>query len=86
MDPKIETMLNDQMNFEFYSSYIYMAMAAYCDSIDLNGFAHWFKTQVQEEMYHAIKFYNYIFDRGGAGIFYTDQRSRKRLEIRKSRF
>ena len=69
MDPKIEELLNDQMNFEFYSSYIYMAMAAYCDSIDLTGFAHWFKIQVQEEMYHATKFYNYIFDRGGRAYF-----------------
>ncbi len=69
MNPKIEAMLNDQMNFELYSSYIYMAMAAYCESIDLTGFSHWFKIQVQEEMYHATKFYNYIFDRGGRAFF-----------------
>ncbi len=69
MNGKIEKMLNDQMNFEFYSSYIYMAMAAYCDSVDLPGFSHWFKTQVQEEMYHAIKMYNYLIERGGRPFF-----------------
>lgn len=65
MNEKIEKMVNDQMNFEMYSAYIYMAMAAYCDSIDLSGFAHWFKIQVQEEMYHSIKMYNYLLERGG---------------------
>ena len=69
MNEKIEKMINDQMNFELYSSYIYMAMAAYCDSIDLEGFAHWFKMQVQEEMYHAIKMYNYLFERGARPFF-----------------
>ena len=69
MNNKIEEMLNDQMNFEFYSAYIYMAIAAYCDSLDLNGFAHWFKTQTQEEMYHATKMYNYILERGGRPFF-----------------
>jgi len=69
MNSKIEKMLNDQMNFEFYSAYIYMAMAAYCDSIDLGGFAHWFKIQTQEEMYHGTKFYHYILERGGRPFF-----------------
>ena len=66
---KIEKMINDQMNFEFYSSYIYMAMAAYCDSIDLTGFAHWFKIQVQEEMYLATKMYNFLLERNGRPYF-----------------
>ena len=69
MNEKIEKMINDQMNFEFYSAYIYMAMAAYCDSIDLQGFAHWLKVQVQEEMYHAFKMYNYLLDRNGRPFF-----------------
>ena len=69
MNEKIEKMINDQMNFEIYSAYIYMAMGAYCDSIDLEGFAHWFKTQAQEEMYHAIKMYNYVLERTGRPFF-----------------
>lgn len=69
MNEKIEKMINDQMNFEFYSAYIYKAMAAYCDSIDLPGFANWFKVQVQEEMYHAEKMYNYLLERRGRPFF-----------------
>jgi len=69
MNEKIESMINDQMNFELYSAYIYMAMAAYCESIDLTGFSHWFKVQTQEEMYHAIKMYTYLVERGGRPFF-----------------
>ena len=56
--------LNDQVNFEFYSSYIYLAMAAYAESIDLSGFANFFRVQAQEELFHAMKLYDYIFQKG----------------------
>ncbi len=69
MNDKIEKMLVDQMNFEMYSAYVYMAMAAYLDSIDMTGFAHWMKIQTQEEMYHSIKMYNYIVERGGRPVW-----------------
>lgn len=69
INDKIEKMINDQMNFEFYSAYIYKAMAAYCDSVDLKGFANWFKVQEQEENFHADKFYNFLLDRGGRPYF-----------------
>ncbi|MBU3102625.1 ferritin [Clostridium gasigenes] len=57
--------LNDQVNFEFYSSYTYLAMAAYTESIDLSGFANFFRVQAQEELSHALKFYEYIFQKNG---------------------
>ncbi|MFR1707314.1 MAG: ferritin [Clostridium sp.] len=57
--------LNDQVNFEFYSSYIYLAMAAYAESIDLSGFANFFRVQAQEELFHAMKLYDYIFQKNG---------------------
>ncbi|WP_317310924.1 ferritin [Clostridium thermobutyricum] len=57
--------LNDQVNFEFYSSYTYLAMAAYAESVDLSGVANFFRVQSQEEMSHAMKFYDYIFQKGG---------------------
>jgi ferritin len=69
MNEKIEKMINDQMNFEIYSAYIYKAMGAYCDSIDLDGFANWFKVQVEEEMFHAQKMYDYLLERGGRPFF-----------------
>ena len=60
--------LNNQMNAELYSSYLYLSMAAYYQSIDLKGFAHWMHCQAKEELFHGIKFYNYINERGGRAI------------------
>ncbi|MDA0525348.1 ferritin [Methanococcoides alaskense] len=56
--------LNGQINKEMYSAHLYMAMSAYSSNIGLSGFANWFMVQYQEEMLHAMKFYNYIIDQG----------------------
>jgi ferritin len=65
INEKVEKALNDQINAEVYSSYLYLAMSAYFSAIDLPGFANWMKSQAQEEMIHMIKMYNYIIERGG---------------------
>ncbi|WP_297629920.1 ferritin [uncultured Clostridium sp.] len=57
--------LNEQVNFEFYSSYTYLAMASYAESVDLSGVANFFRVQAKEELAHAMKFYDYIFQKGG---------------------
>lgn len=57
--------LNKQVNFEIYSAYIYLSMAAYCESIDLSGCANFFRVQSKEELDHAMKFYDYIFQKNG---------------------
>lgn len=57
--------LNDQIKEEIASAYIYLSMAAYCESINLPGFAHWMVGQSQEEWGHAMKFFDFIYDRGG---------------------
>lgn len=57
--------LNDQVNYEYYSEYVYLAMSSYCESEDLKGFANFFKVQAQEERFHATKFFNYIYQMGG---------------------
>ena len=62
---KMEEALNAQLNAEFYSSYLYLSMAAYFESIDLPGFSNWMRVQFQEEQFHSMKFYNYILERGG---------------------
>ncbi len=62
---KMQEALNAQLNGEYYSSYLYLSMSAYGESIDLKGFAHWFLIQTQEEMTHAMKLFNYIVDRKG---------------------
>ncbi|HBC88289.1 MAG TPA: ferritin [Lentisphaeria bacterium] len=62
---KIEAILNDQLSFELYSAYIYLAMAAHLKFMGLNGFANWMKVQAQEETVHGMGFYTFIIDRGG---------------------
>ena len=61
----MEKALNDQINAEYHSSYIYLAMAAYFESINMRGFANWMTVQAREEMVHVMKFYHYVFERGG---------------------
>jgi len=62
---KMEKAINDQIKEEFSSSYIYLSMAAYCDSANLKGFAEWFRMQATEENMHAFKLYDYLLERGG---------------------
>ncbi len=62
---KIEEALNGQLNAEFYSAYLYLSMAGYFESMNLKGFANWMHVQFQEEQFHAMKLYDYIFERGG---------------------
>jgi len=65
INEKIQNVINEQINKEFYSAYLYLSMSAYCDSINLPGFANWLNVQYQEEVSHALKFYNYLKERGG---------------------
>lgn len=57
--------LNEQINAESYSAYMYLSMAAYFEEIGLSGFANWMKVQYQEEAAHALKFFNYVTERNG---------------------
>jgi ferritin len=60
----MENALSEQLNHEFYSSFLYLAMSAYCNHIDFNGAAHWFKAQYHEEQMHATRIYNYLIEQG----------------------
>jgi ferritin len=57
--------INEQINAESYSAYMYLSMAAYFENLGLPGFANWMKVQYQEESAHALKFFNYLIDRNG---------------------
>jgi len=57
--------LNKHANAEFYSSYLYLSMSAYFQSLNLAGFASWMRVQAREELAHAMKFYDYVIERGG---------------------
>ncbi len=65
LNKKVEAALNEQLNREFYSAYLYLAMSAYFDSADLPGFAHFMNVQYQEEQSHAMRIFNYILSVGG---------------------
>lgn len=64
MHKELLTLLNDQINHEHYSSYLYLSMAAYFEAKNLGGFAHWMEVQSQEEYEHGMKFFEFIHDRG----------------------
>ncbi len=64
LSDKLKEELNKQLNREIYSAYLYMSMAAYSDANGLPGFSAWFQAQAAEELSHAMKFYNYMSDRG----------------------
>ncbi|MGB8219578.1 MAG: ferritin, partial [Methanoregula sp.] len=61
----LEEALNRQVNRELYSSYLYLAMSAYFETLNLKGFAGWMLVQSNEERTHAMKFYDYIIARQG---------------------
>ncbi len=65
LNEKMEEALNEQINREMYSSYLYLSMAAYSSTIGMPGFAHWFRVQVEEENIHAMKLFDYINNQGG---------------------
>lgn len=59
---KIFDSLNAQVNKEMASAYLYLAMSAQCSDQNWPGFASWFMVQYHEEMFHAMKIYNYLLD------------------------
>ncbi|MBD3367500.1 MAG: ferritin [Candidatus Eisenbacteria bacterium] len=62
---KVEKALNEQLNAEMYSAYLYLSMASYFDDEGLDGFANWMRIQFQEEQAHALKIYDFVNERGG---------------------
>lgn len=65
IDKKLEKQINYQINRELYSEYLYLAMSAYLESKGLEGMANFMKVQAEEEHFHAMKFFNYLNERGG---------------------
>ena len=65
MNEKLLKALNDQFNYEMLSGYYYVGMAAYCESENMKGMAHFLNEQAKEEYEHAMKFYGFINDLGG---------------------
>lgn len=62
---KMQDAMNEQIKNELYSAYLYLSMAAYFETENLKGFAHWMRVQAEEEQEHALKFFDFIHERGG---------------------
>lgn len=62
---KVTKAINKQINAELYSSYLYLGMAAYFEAKNWSGFGHWMRVQAKEENAHAMKFFDYVLERGG---------------------
>jgi ferritin len=65
LSEKLQDALNEQMKNEFFSGYLYKAMAGYFESEDLPGFATWMRMQAMEEITHGEKFFNFLCEAGG---------------------
>jgi ferritin len=65
MNDRIQTAFNNQINEELFSSYVYLAMAAHFERMNLDGFTNWMKQQAQEELGHAMRLFDHINRRGG---------------------
>jgi len=70
IDERMQDAINKQLNAELYSSYLYLSMSAYFQSVNLGGFANWMRVQAKEELAHAMKFYDYVNERGGRVILH----------------
>jgi ferritin len=65
LSKSIQDALNEQVNHEFYSAFLYLSMTAYFESVNWPGFAAWVRAQSEEEETHAKKIFQYVIDRGG---------------------
>jgi ferritin len=65
LSKRMETALNKQVVAEYYSAYLYLAMSAYFESVNLEGLANWMRAQAMEELTHGTKIFDYVNERGG---------------------
>ncbi len=65
LNKEMEKALNDQVRWELYSAYLYLSMAAYFERLGLPGAANWMRCQEQEERFHALRFFDFLNERGG---------------------
>jgi len=68
MNERVEKAFNDQINEELFSAYVYLAMSAHFEAMNLEGFASWMKHQAEEEMEHAMRLFTHVNRRGGRVI------------------
>ena len=80
LDQKVAALLNEQVNKEFYSAYLYLDFSIYYDDIGLDGFSNWYRIQAQEERDHAMLFLQYLQNNGCKITLDTIQKPDKELK------
>ncbi|MBK5251331.1 MAG: ferritin [Peptostreptococcaceae bacterium] len=65
INKRMEKAINEQINAELYSGYLYLSMSAYAQTKNMSGIANWLRVQAQEEQFHAMKMFDYVNERGG---------------------
>jgi len=85
MDKTVHKLLNEQINKEFYSAYLYLDFANYFSAVGLDGFANWYKIQAAEERDHALLFYQYLQNENQAvtleAIAKPDKKIEKHIDV-----
>ena len=85
MSAALQKAMNEQIKKEFYASYLYLAMSAWFEERNFEGFAKWMRIQADEERAHAMRIFDFVIDRGGkvtlAGIPEPDAKWKKALEV-----
>ena len=71
LSKSMQDAINEQIKNELYSAYLYLSMAAYSEANNLPGFAHWMRAQSQEEVEHAMKFFEFVNERGGRVVLHA---------------
>ncbi len=67
----LRSAINEQIRNEYYSSYLYLSMSAYCESMNFSGFASWLRKQSEEELTHAMRLFDFLLDRDGRVVLDT---------------
>jgi len=83
---EIQDALNEQIKNEYFSSYTYLSMAAYCESINMGGFANWMRLQSQEELGHAMRLFDYLLNRDGRVVLQSIGKPQTKFKSLKEMF
>ena len=86
LSKEIQEALNNQIKNEYFASYTYLSMAAYCESINMQGFATWMRKQSEEELGHAMRLFNYVIDRDARVILQSIDKPQSKFKSLKEMF
>ena len=86
LSKEIQDALNNQIKNEYFSSYTYLSMAAYCESINMQGFATWMRKQSEEELTHAMRLFDYVINRDARVVLHSIDKPQSKFKSLKEMF